>query len=94
MERRGARAQGLVTFHRWYSARQGNETIYLPYVFTGRIVTAENVTESTKARLKEILAPEVALGLPVVGVISDAQSTQLQAVAELWPGIAHQICQS
>jgi hypothetical protein len=73
---------------------RGNETIYLVRdVFTGRIVTAENVTESTKERLKEVLAPVVALGLPVVGVISDAQSTQLQAVAELWPGIAHQICQ-
>ncbi len=73
---------------------RGNETIYLVRdVFTGRIVTAENVTESTKERLKEVLAPVVALGLPVVGVISDGQSTQLQAVAELWPGIAHQICQ-
>jgi hypothetical protein len=73
---------------------RGNETIYLVRdVFTGRIVTAENVTESTKERLKEVLAPVVALGLPVVGVISDAQSTQLQAVAELWPGVAHQICQ-
>jgi hypothetical protein len=39
------------------------------------------------------LAPVVALGLPVVGMISDAQSMQLQAVAELWPGVAHQICQ-
>lgn len=72
----------------------GNETIYLIRdVFTGRILNAENTTESTKERLKQILAPVVALKLPVIGVISDAQSTQLQAVAELWPGIPHQICQ-
>jgi hypothetical protein len=73
---------------------KGNETIYLMRdVLTGRILTAENVTESTKERLKEILAPVVALNLPILGVISDAQPTELQAVAELWPGIPHQICQ-
>ena len=50
-------------------------------------------TESTKERLKQILAPVVALELPMLGVISDAQPTELQAVAELWPNIPHQICQ-
>src|SRR5260221_8437690 len=73
---------------------RGDETIYLVRdVFTRRILTAENVTESTKERLTEVLAPVVALRLPVVGVISDAQSTQLQAVAELWPRVAHHISQ-
>lgn len=73
---------------------KGNETIYLIRdVLTGRILTADNVTESTKERLKELLAPVVALQVPVLGVISDAQPTELQAVAELWPDIPHQICQ-
>lgn len=73
---------------------KGNETIYLVRdVLTGRILNAENVTESTKERLKQVLAPVVALNVPVIGVISDAQPTQLQAVAELWPGVPHQICQ-
>jgi hypothetical protein len=73
---------------------KGNETIYLVRdLFTGRILTAENVTESTKESMKEVLAPVVALDLPVVGVISDAQPTELQAVAELWPATPHQICQ-
>ncbi len=72
----------------------GNETIYLIRdVLTGRILNAENTTESTKERLKQILAPVVALKLPVIGVISDAQPTELQAVADLWPNIPHQICQ-
>ena len=72
----------------------GNETIYLVRdELTGRILTADNVTDSTKERLKQVLAPVVALGLPVLGVISDAQPTELQAVAELWPGVPHQICQ-
>jgi hypothetical protein len=73
---------------------KGNETIYLfRDVLTGRILTAENVKESTKERLKQLLAPVVALEVPVLGVISDAQPTELQAVAELWPHIPHQICQ-
>ncbi|HEU5376674.1 MAG TPA: hypothetical protein VFV38_14660 [Ktedonobacteraceae bacterium] len=72
----------------------GNETISLVReVFSGRILTAENVTDSTKERLKQVLAPVVALDLPVLGVISDAQPTELQAVADLWPGVPHQICQ-
>jgi hypothetical protein len=73
---------------------KGNETIYLMRdVLTGRMLHAENVTESTKERLKEILLPVVALNVPVLGVISDAQPTELQAVADLWPGVPHQICQ-
>ncbi len=73
---------------------KGNETIYLLRdVLTGRILHAENVTESTKERLKQILDPVVGLKVPVIGVISDAQPTELQAVAELWPDIPHQICQ-
>lgn len=72
----------------------GNETIYLMRdVLTGRILHAENVTDSTKERLKEILLPVVALNVPVLGVISDAQPTELQAVADLWPNVPHQICQ-
>jgi len=60
---------------------KGNDTIYLLRdVFTGRILNADNVTESTKERLKQVLSPVVALGVPVIGVISDAQPTELQAV--------------
>jgi hypothetical protein len=73
---------------------KGSETIYLVRdLLTGRLLTAENVTSSTKATLKGMLAPVVALELPILGVISDAQESQLQAIAELWPGTPHQICQ-
>ena len=73
---------------------KGNETISLVRdVLTGRILTAENVTESTKERMKQVLAPAVALDLPVIGVRSSAQPTELQAVADLWPETPHQICQ-
>ena len=35
----------------------------------------------------------VQLGLPVLGVISDAQISERLAVAQLWPTVPHQICQ-
>lgn len=86
--------KGLVLSIDGIQPDKGNETIYVVRdVLTGRVLTAENVTESTKERLKEVLAPVVALDLPVIGVISDAQPTQLQAVADLWPDTLHQICQ-
>lgn len=86
--------QGLLLSIDGIQPDNGNETIYLVRdVWTGRLLAAENVTDSTKERLKQVLAPVVALNLPVVGVISDAQPTELQAVADLWPQAPHQICQ-
>ena len=73
---------------------KGNETIYLVRdLLTGRLLAAENATSTTKETIKRILAPVIALEQPILGVISDAQESQLQAVAELWPGTPHQICQ-
>jgi hypothetical protein len=73
---------------------KGNETIYLVRdLLTGRLLAAENVTSTTKETIKRVLAPIVALDLPILGVISDAQESQLQAVVELWPATPHQICQ-
>ncbi len=72
----------------------GNATIYLVRdVLTGRVLVAENVTESSTAVIKSLLAPVVTLGLPVIGAISDAQDSLGKAIAELWPDIPHQTCQ-
>jgi hypothetical protein len=61
--------QGLLLSIDGIQPDRGNETIYLVRdVLTRRIVTADNVTDSTKERLKQLLAPVVALGLPVIGV--------------------------
>ena len=62
-------------------------------LLTGRRLSAENTTSNTKETIKRVLAPVVAIGLPILGVISDAEVSQLQAVAELWPGTPHQMCQ-
>ncbi len=86
--------KGLVLSIDGIQPDNGNETIYFVRdVLTGRILTAENVTDSTKERLKQVLAPVVALDLPVIGVRSSAQPTEWQAVAELRPQAPHQICQ-
>lgn len=72
---------------------KGNETIYLVRdALTGRVLTADNVTVSDKEMMKRVLAPVIALGVPVLGAISDAQESIRLAIAELWPSIPHQLC--
>jgi hypothetical protein len=73
---------------------KGNETIYLVRdALTGRVLAAENVTSSETAVMKALLAPVVELGVRVLGTITDAQESALQAVEQLWPGVPHQVCQ-
>ena len=43
--------------------------------------------------MKALLAPVVALGVHVLGTITDAQESELQAVEQLWPKVPHQVCQ-
>jgi hypothetical protein len=73
---------------------KGNETVYLVRdVLSGRVLAAENVRVSDTETIKRLLAPVVALDLPVLGAVSDAQESLCQAIASLWPTIPHQICQ-
>ena len=72
----------------------GNETMYLVRdALTGRLVAAENVTDNSVERLKQVLAPVVALDVPVLGTISDAEQAEVMALCELWPDVPHQTCQ-
>jgi hypothetical protein len=73
---------------------RGNETVYLVRdALTGRVLAAENVTSSETAVMKALLASVVALGVHVLGTITDAQESELLAVQELWPDVPHQVCQ-
>jgi len=73
---------------------KGGETIYLVReVLTGRVLNAENLTESSTAMIKQVLEPINRLGIPVRGAISDAQTSLRDAIAQLWPEAPHQICQ-
>jgi hypothetical protein len=72
----------------------GNETIYLVRdALTGRLLNAENVRENSVERLKQVLAPVLALEVPVLGTISDAQKEEVMALSQLWPLVPHQTCQ-
>jgi hypothetical protein len=73
---------------------RGNETIYLVRdALTGRVLAAENVTSSETEVMKALLAPVAALGVKVLGTITDAQESELRAVEQLWPDVPHQVCQ-
>jgi hypothetical protein len=77
---------------------KGNETIYVVRdALTGRVLTAEQVSSSETEVMKALLAPVVALGVErkvkVLGTITDAQESELQAVEQLWPKVPHQVCQ-
>jgi hypothetical protein len=73
---------------------KGNETIYLVRdVSTGRLLSAQNVTTSDTETIKQVLSPVVALGIPVIGIISDAQKSLRDAISALWPDAPHQTCQ-
>jgi hypothetical protein len=73
---------------------KGNETVYLVRdALTGRVLAAENVISSETAVMKTLLAPVVALGVKVLGTITDAQESELLAVEDLWPDVPHQVCQ-
>jgi len=73
---------------------KGNETVYLVRdALTGRVLAAENVMSSETAVMKELLAVVVALEVPVLGTITDAQESELLAVEQLWPEVPHQVCQ-
>jgi len=85
---------GLIISIDGIQPNKGNETIYLVRdVLTGRLLNACNVTSSDTQTLKQVLQPVLDLGLAVIGAISDAQVSELLAIAELWPNIPHQTCQ-
>jgi hypothetical protein len=73
---------------------KGNETIYLVRdVITGRLLAAENLQSSETTTIQALLQPIRDLDVPVLGAISDAQKSLLQAIEALWPDIPHQVCQ-
>jgi hypothetical protein len=45
------------------------------------------------AVMKDLLAPVVALGVKVLGTITDAEGCEWLAVEQLWPRVPHQVCQ-
>ena len=61
---------------------------------SGIIVLARSLLSGRAQDLAALLREVVeAVGVPVVGVISDGQTSIRQAVAQVLPGVPHQLCQ-
>jgi hypothetical protein len=73
---------------------QGNEQLWtVREVLSGAVLAAANLTQASAPVLERLLQPVRASGVPVLGVISDAQESVRLAVAAVFPGVPHQLCQ-
>jgi hypothetical protein len=73
---------------------QGNEQLWIVReVLSGAVLAAANLQQATAPMLAGLLWPIRAAGLPVLGAVSDAQESVRLAVAEVFPGVPHQLCQ-
>jgi hypothetical protein len=73
---------------------QGNEQLWIVReVFSGTVLGAANLPQAAAPVLATLLEPLKELGLPVLGVISDAQESIHLAVAAVFPDVPHQFCQ-
>jgi hypothetical protein len=73
---------------------QGNEQLWVVReVLSGAILGAANLQQATAERLAGLLHPVRTAGVPVLGVVSDAQESIRLAVADVFPGVPHQLCQ-
>jgi hypothetical protein len=52
-----------------------------------------NDAESLQAEMEVVAAQLTALQVPLLGVVSDDQAALRQAVAVVWPGVLHHLCQ-
>jgi hypothetical protein len=73
---------------------QGNEQLWVVReVLSGTVLGATNLQQATAPHLASLLHPIREAGLPVLGVVSDAQESIRLAVAAVFPGVPHQLCQ-
>jgi mutator family transposase len=85
---------GLILSVDGLQPEQGNEQLWVVReLHSGGVAAATNLQQASAPFLAALLRPITAAGLPVLGVVSDAQQSLRQAVAEVFPGVPHQICQ-
>jgi len=85
---------GLILSLDGLQPEQGNEQLWVVReVQSGAIVAAANLQQASAPFLAPLLRPVQQSGLPVLGVISDAQESIRVAVAAVFPGVPHQLCQ-
>lgn len=73
---------------------QGNDQLWVVReLHSGAVVAAAHLQQASAPCLVPLLRPVQQTGLPVLGVVSDAQQSVRLAVAEVFPGVPHQLCQ-
>ena len=85
---------GLILSLDGLQPEQGNEQLWVVReVLSGAVLGATNLQQATAPYLEQLLRPIQQTGLPVLGVVSDAQESIRLAVATVFPGVPHQLCQ-
>jgi hypothetical protein len=85
---------GLILALDGLQPEQGNEQLWVVReVLSGAVLGAANLQQASAPVLAGLLRPLRAMGLPVLGVVSDAQESIRLAVAAVFPGVPHQLCQ-
>jgi Transposase, Mutator family len=85
---------GLIVALDGLQPEQGNEQLWVVReVLSGRVLGAANLQQASAPFLEALLRPIRQTGLPVLGVVSDAQESIRLAVAAVFPGVPHQLCQ-
>jgi transposase len=97
----GAQVAGVVAEHGGIilaldglQPEKGNEQFWVVReVLGGGVLVADNLQQASAPALSALVRPIVETGVPILGVISDAQESIRLAVAETFPGVPHQLCQ-
>ena len=85
---------GLIVALDGLQPEQGNEQLWVVReVQSGAVLGAANLQQASAPYLEPLLQPIRATALPVLGVVSDAQESIRLAVAAVFPGVPHQLCQ-
>jgi hypothetical protein len=73
----------------------GHEVLWvIRDVLSGEILLAKSLLSARQKELGELLRRvRDACGVPVAGVVSDGQHSIRKAVADVFPGVPHQLCQ-
>ena len=73
---------------------KGNETVYLLRdLVSGRVLVACNLASSATNEVEKMIGTVLALGVPILGVVSDKQDSICLAIERQLPGVPHQLCQ-
>jgi hypothetical protein len=73
---------------------KGNEILYLLRdVISGRVLIARNLLSSATSEIEALFDEVKAMGVPIIGLVSDKQHSFVAAAARSFPNIPHQICQ-